>query len=151
MAKAASDTKRSGPSPAFKKAREKAEQYQKKYNAKLKEIREGKVPNALLMSTGVLVGAAPTGLVCGLVPEEWKPEGWETAIPTGLITEALATVAGVAVAGASAMAGFEYPIHIGAGMTGSGGSFLIKRGTVYAREMGMKWWEDRQQQTRRAA
>lgn len=138
-----STSKRSGPSPALRRAKDTAEKLQRKLRDKTKEYREQRIPNALMQSTGTVVGAVPTGIACGLVPEKYTT-GAGTEIPTGLIMEGVSVVGGIAVAGGSAAMGWEYPIHMGAGMLSTGVGMLVKRGVSYGREMAMEWWNERQ-------
>jgi len=131
-------TKRSGSSPALRKAKDEITKLRSRYSGKMKEYREQRVPGALINSTGTMLGGLPVGVVAGLVPETWTV--MDTEVPTGVLYEILASVGGVVVAGGSAALGMEYGIHMGAGMTTVAGAMLTKRGTRYGKEKALAAW-----------
>jgi len=131
-------TKRSGSSPALRKAKDEIGKLRSRYSGKMKEYREQRVPGALINSSGTVLGAIPTGVVCGLVPETYTV--METELPTGVMCEVACTIGGVAVAGLSAALGMEYGIHVGAGTIAAAGAMLTKRGVHYGKVKALEAW-----------
>ena len=138
-AKANPTATRSGPNPITRRLKDEMSKQKTKHLATLKKYREEKVPNALINSTGTMIGGVTTGAVRGWVPEEWTV--METKIPTGIVYDVGAVLTGAVVAGGSAMMKSEYGIHIGAGMTTVGVAYLTERGTSYLAGKVYEWWQ----------
>lgn len=136
----AADKKRSGPSPAFTKLKTDAAEFKKKTNAKIREMREERAPNAMLNVTGTFLGAVPTGIVCGAVPDSWEMGEAKTEIPSGAIVEVGAVLLGGGVMTAAYFMKSEYFVHTGGGMAATGTAFLAARGTRWLREKAMDYW-----------
>ena len=137
--------KKSAPrkSRAAEKAKGLLKDARSRYTKKMKDIREEKTPNAL-MNVGLgMVGALPTAIVCGVVPDSYKAKmaGKEYEVPTGTIVEGAATVLGTIGTIGSAVMGWEGGIHAAGGVTTMGAGFLVRRGTRWGVDAAWKAWQ----------